>query len=164
MIKLTGVIAIVMSMGALLWCLSLESSRQKVAFLEMDNVFNAFDMKIELEKDFQKRLNASEIQIEHWTMRKAELTDAGKSDSVAILGDWIRREQETIGEYMKQLKPDYDNQIQNRLSVYIMEYIHSGEYDLFFTTLNGSTILHGSPDLNHTEKVIDFVNRKYAGN
>lgn len=149
------------AVGALIWCLILEESRPKVGFIQMDKVFEAFNMKQELESDFQKRLDASNGKIEQFNMRK--LAADFNQDSLGIVNEILEREMALLKQYMTELKPQYDYQIQNQLAQYLNDYVKGTDLDLFFTSLNGSTILYGEPSLDHSERVIEYINNKYEG-
>lgn len=153
--------SIVLSLGALGWCLKQELTRPSIAYLRMDAVFNGFNMKLELEKDFQKRVESSEIKLDG--LKLEVLKPNLSNDSVAILNAAIEKEYALMQSYMEELKPKYDKQIQGQLSSYIQDYINTTGVQLFFTTLDGSTILHGEEKWDHTEQVIKFINEKYEG-
>lgn len=156
-----SIITICISIGALAWCFYIEQSRPLVGYIEMDKVFNAFQMKIELENDFQKRLDVSNERIEYMNLRK--LSPDFNKDSLALINELLEKEMASVHQNMNVLKPQYDAQIQRQLSQYLMEYVASTSLDLFFTTLEGSTIIYGDSSLNHSEKAIMFINKKYEG-
>jgi hypothetical protein len=127
----------------------------------MDEVFNAFNMKLELEKDFQLRVDASEKKLE--SLKFAQLSPSLSKDSMAIINESMEKEMALLQSYMEELKPKYDRQIQGQLSSYIQEYVKKADVQLFFTSLDGSTILHGEEKWDHTNQVIQFINEKYEG-
>jgi hypothetical protein len=154
-------LAIIISLGTLVWCIKHEFDQPSVAYLRMDEVFNAFNMKLELEKDFQLRVDASEQKLE--SLKLEQLRPSLSRDSVAIVNQSIEKEMALLQSYMEELKPKYDRQIQGQLASYIQEYVKKTDVELFFTSLDGSTILHGEEKWDHTKQVINFINEKYEG-
>ncbi|MFM1771449.1 MAG: hypothetical protein RLZZ71_591 [Bacteroidota bacterium] len=142
----------------------------KVVYVNMDELFNGFQMKKELENDFisrsnqiQKRIETLQIKITNFKEEVNQKISANYVDSLnranTQLSDLNRQFQE---EYMP-LKEQYDAQIQNQLLNYMKEFGKTNDYDLVITNLNGSTVIFGSDDVNVTTEALEFVNQKYAG-
>jgi outer membrane protein len=142
----------------------------KVVYVNMDELFNGFQMKKELENDFisrsnqiQKRIETLQIKITNFKEEVNQKISANYVDSLnranTQLSDLNRQFQE---EYMP-LKEQYDAQIQNQLLNYMKEFGKANDYDLVITNLNGSTVIFGSDDVNVTAEALEFVNQKYAG-
>jgi hypothetical protein len=159
--NIVSYITLAISLCALIWCAKIHVNQPKVAYLRMDEVFNAFNMKLELEKDFQLRVDVSEKRLE--SLKLEQLKPSLGIDSLAIVNQSIEKEMALLQSYMQELKPKYDRQIQGQLSSYIQEYVKKTDVQLFFTSLDGSTILHGEEKWDHTKQVINFINEKYEG-
>jgi Skp family chaperone for outer membrane proteins len=143
----------------------------KIRYIEMDRVFNAFDMKIELEKNYRNQLNSSQKELELVTYKAVDLENRFKvnpskmlADSLNMMTSYIDQQTKKIEEISGNLKFEYDGQIQTRLMQYILEFREKEGLDVLLTSIDRSTVVAGSDAFNSSEELIEFINSKYAGN
>ncbi|MFM2000559.1 MAG: hypothetical protein RL204_2506 [Bacteroidota bacterium] len=143
---------------------------KKVAYIDMKQVFDSFQMKIELEKDFQSKSSSLQKEIEEGAMvfasmqKRYELSSNPQlADSLSYLGQVLGEKQKQMEEEFGSLKTQYDSQIQAQLYQYLQEYGSDSGLDVVLTTLDGSTLIYAKETLNVTEEAIAFVNEKYEG-
>lgn len=143
---------------------------KKVAYIDMKQVFDSFQMKIELEKDFQAKSAGLQKEIEedallYTSMQKRYQATANPAlgDSLSYLGKVLGEKQEQLEVEFGDLKSQYDMQIQSQLYQYLQEYGSESGLDVVLTTLDGSTLIYAKETLNVTEDAIAYVNEKYEG-
>jgi outer membrane protein len=142
----------------------------KVVYVNMDELFNGFQMKKELENDFisrsnqiQKRIETLQIKITNFKEEVNQKISANYVDSLNRANTQLSELNRQFQEEYMPLKEQYDAQIQNQLLNYMKEFGKANDYDLVITNLNGSTVIFGSDDVNVTAEALEFVNQKYAG-
>jgi outer membrane protein len=142
----------------------------KVVYVNMDELFNGFQMKKELENDFisrsnqiQKRIETLQIKITNFKEEVNQKISANYVDSLNRANTQLSELNRQFQEEYMPLKEQYDAQIQNQLLNYMKEFGRANDYDLVITNLNGSTVIFGSDDVNVTTEALEFVNQKYAG-
>ena len=142
----------------------------KVVYVNMDELFNGFQMKKELENDFisrsnqiQKRIETLQIKITNFKEEVNQKISANYVDSLNRANTQLSELNRQFQEEYMPLKEQYDAQIQNQLLNYMKEFGRANDYDLVITNLNGSTVIFGSDDVNVTAEALEFVNQKYAG-
>jgi len=142
----------------------------KVVYVNMDELFNGFQMKKELENDFISRSNQIQKRIETLQIKVTNFKEEVNQKISANYVDSLNRANTQLSELNRQfqeeympLKEQYDAQIQNQLLNYMKEFGKANDYDLVITNLNGSTVIFGSDDVNVTTEALEFVNQKYAG-
>lgn len=142
----------------------------KVVYVNMDELFNGFQMKKELENDFLSKTNQIQKQIETLRIKvagfKEEVSRAVSTNYVDSLNSANAKLTELNIQFQENyapLKDQYDSQIQNQLLNYMNEFGKANDYDLVITNLNGSTVLFGSDNVNVTTEALEFVNQRYAG-
>jgi outer membrane protein len=142
----------------------------KVVYVNMDELFNGFQMKKELENDFisrsnqiQKRIETLQIKITNFKEEVNQKISANYVDSLNRVNTQLSELNRQFQEEYMPLKEQYDAQIQNQLLNYMKEFGRANDYDLVITNLNGSTVIFGSDDVNVTTEALEFVNQKYAG-
>ena len=161
---------LVLSVFSLAAVLFIQRKPTKVVYVNMDQLFNGFQMKKELESDFQKKSNSLQIQLDKSRMKITEfksVLESGVSqvylDSLTQMNALFASLSEQYDQEFTPLKEKYDTQIQNQLLEYVNEFGKSKGYDLILTSLNGSTVLYGAEEVNVTSEVLVFMNEKYAG-
>jgi outer membrane protein len=142
----------------------------KVVYVNMDELFNGFQMKKELENDFisrsnqiQKRIETLQIKITNFKEEVNQKISVNYVDSLNRANTQLSELNRQFQEEYMPLKEQYDAQIQNQLLNYMKEFGKANDYDLVITNLNGSTVIFGSDDVNVTAEALEFVNQKYAG-
>jgi outer membrane protein len=142
----------------------------KVVYVNMDELFNGFQMKKELENDFisrsnqiQKRIETLQIKITNFKEEVNQKISANYVDSLNRANTQLSELNRQFQEEYMPLKEQYDAQIQNQLLNYMKEFGKANDYDLVITNLNGRTVIFGSDDVNVTTEALEFVNQKYAG-
>jgi hypothetical protein len=55
----------------------------------------------------------------------------------------------------------FDDQIQQRLQLYLKEFGENKHLDLLMGVMNNGTVLYNSAGIDYTQQAIEFVNEKY---
>ncbi len=144
---------------------------KKIAYIDMKIVFEEFNMKKELESDFQKKTDGKQKELESISNEIARIEKLRKENARYASGDSLIMLYESFDKLSEQhrsnfydLKAQYDSQIQQQLGQYLMDFGKNENFDILLTTLDGSTILYGNESMNVTESAIQYINNKYAGN
>lgn len=142
----------------------------RIVYVNMDQLFVGFQMKNELEKDFQSKSSDVEKQLELTRYKVGEYkeklaTGISKAylDSLSIANAWLSDLTILYEENYIPLKEQYDSQIQNQLHDYMIAFGKSSDYDLVLTSLHGSTVVYGVDAVDVTQEALLFINERYAG-
>lgn len=145
--------------------------KHRYAYVVVEEVFNEFTFKKELEKKYEQASNARKkildsLQIDVSVLYKR--IEAGKPSSEdKMLFDRKRMEFEQkarmFEEENMQMTKDFDGQIIKQLNQYLKDYGKEKDYDLIFGNTSSGSLLYGKEELNITKEVTVYVNQKYNG-
>lgn len=142
----------------------------KIVYVNLDQLFNGFQMKKELESDFQSKTNQVQKELDHLKLKISIYKEKLETQLSKLYMDSLTSANARFAElsvlyeenYMT-LKEQYDSQIQTQLQTYMLDFGKTKGYDLVITNLNGSTVIYGDNGVNVTEEALQFINQKYAG-
>jgi Skp family chaperone for outer membrane proteins len=156
----------------LLFQIYLYSSRPKYAYININQTFEKFEMKSELENKFIVTKEARQKILDSLAMDLQSLSSHIEKSSLANDKDFelfeIKRE-----DYLKrkkQLEEDnlaltqsYNKQIITQMKKYISDYCSENNYNMVFGEDESGSVLYSVTENDITNEVISYINVKYQG-
>lgn len=165
-----GLIGLFVGVGAFWGGLNL--GNQKVAYVDLNEVYNDFQLKKELESKLKNTQNQRKTILDsiriQLNLLKAKVTSAPKPDE-----DFIRQFEYKRQEYLlkeKQFSEENDNlsqqytdQIMKQMNQYVEDYGKSKNYDWIQGAKGDGGLMYVNKKFNITKEVLEYINSRYKG-
>lgn len=151
--------------------INLYLKQPKVGYIVIEEVFNSFELKKELQSKYENTQKTRQqiidsIRIELTLLaKKAEAKDISKEQL-----DMFERKKydynlklKTFSEDNAQLTKQYDSEIITQLNQYVKDYGKLNHYDVILGNNSNGSLMYGNENLNLTKEVIEYINAKYKG-
>ena len=147
-------------------------SKPKVAFVHVQEVYNEFNYKLELENKFDKVqtarkriLDSLEIQINALAanIQNSEVNKEQNIQNYQYLATQYQSKQKMFTEDNNAVSQEYTEQIWNQLNKYIEEYGKEKGYAFIYGADGSGTVMYAEKGYNITEQLKEFVNERYQG-
>ena len=154
--------ALSLGLGLFNWT---QLSASEVVTVDMHKVFNAFNLKNELEQ----KLNGYKLEKQQtldslYVIYKAEL---GRRDLdtllLAELENEIVLKEEFFTKKESEITSSYDKQIWIQLRQYAKEFAEENGYKIIVADMKNSTLLYADDSKDVTTALEEYVNLKYQG-
>lgn len=147
-----------------------EATKPKVAYLELQKVFNEFSMTKEMSADIDKIQKTQDAQLDTIALR-IELFKRiyGASNSPAIIDSVKQKEYEyyikkqSFDDNLNKLTSNHNEKIWKQLNQYISEFGRDNNYDYLHGASGNGSIMYADSSNNITKELIIYVNNKYDG-
>lgn len=144
---------------------------QKHAFIDIPKVFNGFDMKNEMQKKLKqtetlrmKIIDSLSLELQVISNRlKAEPKNNELMAAFDAKRQFYFKTQERIEQDNAALTDQYDKQILEQMSTYIMEYGKKNGYDFIYGSSGNGALMFANEQYNISDDIILFINSKYKG-
>lgn len=146
--------------------------KQKVAYIDVPKVFNDFEMKKELADKYKKvealrsrLLDSLSLDLQ---LMSSRLKGQAKPDQDLVKEFDLKRsdflnKKRSIEEDNIVLSNQYDKQILERMSQYIVEFGKQNDYDLILGADGNGTVMYAKEMLDISKNVTVYINNKYKG-
>ena len=168
--KIASVIGIICLVIISLWVYH-TSFRAKVAYVDVPKVFNGFEMKKEFQEKYKKTEGLRKRVLDSLSFDLqllAKKLNANPKEQALINEFDMKREQffkqkNQAGEDNAALSAQYDKQILEQMSQYIMDFGKKNNYDLILGADGNGTLMYANEKMNISDEIIVFINNKYKG-
>lgn len=164
-----SVIALVLAVST--WVISMKS-RQKTGYVIIQELFENFELKKELEKDYnltrsvrKKILDSLQIDISLLS-KKLSSSNAPPKEDVEL----FERKKIELNQRMQefdqsnlQMTKEFDEKIIAQLNQYVSDFGKEFDYDMIYGNTSNGSIMYGTDKNNITKEVQEFINQKYKG-
>ena len=138
-------------------------NQEKVVFVSVAKVFNGFEMKKELEADYeavndQRKFILDSLKV-HFNQR-LEMDDDATLD---ILKREILFKEQQFAESDRILVEQSNGEILTQLNIYMKEFGESRSYYLILGAQGSGSLIYAKPDKNITQEMLKYVNDRYQG-
>ncbi len=149
-----------------------EVAIRKTGYVDVMEVFEAFEMKKELQKKLEKDLTTKQATLDSLMFQLQSMNnDLGAKESPSndevqqfqVLQNHYMQQKQLFDGYSQELTAKYDAQILEQLSQYIKDYGLDNGYDYVFGATGDGNILYGAEPADITEEVIAYINKSYQG-
>lgn len=152
-------LALVASVASFFWR---DRGNTRVAFVSSQRIFESFIGT----KDLKKKLNILEAShkasLDTLAMRAHVLEKSGGEAYIQSL----QRHQDTEALFKQELQSaaaSYTEQIWKQINQYTIEYGKAEGYTYILGANSNGTIMYANESEDITEKVLEYINRKYEG-
>ncbi|MBI3518110.1 MAG: OmpH family outer membrane protein [Bacteroidetes bacterium] len=148
----------------------------KTAYIEIKKVFNGFQMKKELEKEYEKTQKGRDKILDSLSFNLKLMSkhlNERKNSKIEIPKDEIYQFEYNREEFLKLkkqyqednavLSQKYDNQILAQLTQYVIEYGKKNNYDIILGADGNGSLMYSKESYNISEDIIVYINNKYKG-
>ena len=143
----------------------------KIAFVDLDEVFNGFDMKVELQQKLERELKEKEEVLDSILFdlsvakTKAESPEAAEEVKMQYLRlqDYFFKEKKAYEQYSAEQTAMYDEQIIKQMSQYIEDFGKANQYKVILGKNNTGNVLYGDAGIDVTEALMAAINAEYQG-
>lgn len=156
------VIYIAAVIGLLLTSCSNQDVPTKSVFMETAKVFEGFEMKkgydLRMESDLGREMNLLD------SLKQEVNTSIELGDSLTAFK--LRKQYYVIEQAYNQkfetLSTQYTTEVNDRLNEYIKAFAEENGYDYVLGSSGQGNIMYAKETLNVTDKLIEYINKKYA--
>lgn len=147
-------------------------SKPKVAYVHVQEVYNEFDYKVELEKKLEqvqaartRILDSLEIQINALAanIQNSEVNKERNIQNYQYLATQYQTKQKMFAEDNQVVSQQYTEQIWNQLNQYIEEFGQQKEYGFIHGANGSGSVMYAEKNYDVTEELKAFVNERYQG-
>jgi outer membrane protein len=148
------------------------TGREKTGYIVIEDVFNSFQLKKEMQRKYEKTRSAStriidSLQFELQTLanRLDKTKDPDKNEVVQFeqkRDEFLKKKQKTT-EDLQALSNEYDKEILAQLNQYVHDYGTENGYTYIFGNDNNGSLMYAHDAVNITQNVLQYINSKYQG-
>jgi|WetSurMetagenome_2_1015567.scaffolds.fasta_scaffold178302_2 outer membrane protein len=147
------------------------TTSNKTGYIVIVDVYNKFNLKIELEKKFlivqsarQKIMDSLVLQLQFLeNKQKANPGDKALEQEYSNMRDDLIQKKQRFDEDNTSLTTQYDTEILTQLNQYIKDYGKEHKYQYIFGANGSGDVLYADESENLTEEVILYINDRYSG-
>lgn len=148
----------------------------KVAYIDIKKVFNAFQMKKELETKYTQTQKSRERILDSLSFNLKIMSkhlNEQKNNKIEIDKEELYQFEYKREEYLKlknqyaednaALSQKYDSQILAQMTQYVIEFGKAKNYDIIFGADGNGSLMYSKDTYNISEDIITYINNKYKG-
>jgi len=166
---LTLALLVLLSFGYIIY---LKETITKIAYININELYENFEMKKELEVKYQQIINARNKELEVVKQRIATLEKELESESGDVSNNVLQlaKEQKLLhnksivnNQLNDQLRSDYQHKALKQLDDYIKKFGQQNNLSLILGANGNGRVLYADDAANITEQVTDYVNKMHNG-
>lgn len=170
--KTLNYVSFVLALAGISFAAWLYLSQPKTGYVELDKVFDAFELKKELEADLEKigKIKLGQVDSLKLVMERMQrnMSASGKKDAESIKqyqkeAYEVAYKKQQTEENIEILKQEYNDRIWKQLNQYVKDYGHENKYEFLFGASGSGSIMYSKKENNMTDEVIIYVNKRYQG-
>ena len=145
------------------------SGSKKQAYVVTGELFQTFDYQVELEAEYEEiqKNRMEELELLKTTILNLEskirtgIADQKELNEYQILSERFIQLEVKVNQELASINAEYSNQVWTKLNTYVEEYALENDYEVIFGASGSGNIMYAQENLNVTEEVITFCNKKY---
>lgn len=147
-------------------------ANEKIAFVELQKVFDEFEMtkeyKSKLETVVLARKNITDSLGLDLTARSKALKQTQSPDQNKVQGflydkEYYQEKVKQMDEDNLALKRKYDSEINSQLNQYVKDYGQKNGYRFIYGAEGSGVLMYARETDNISEQVISYINERYKG-
>lgn len=147
-------------------------NKPKTAYIIIQDAYNQFDLKKEMEKKFIAIKNAKQKVLDSLAFElnlSAKTIDEKKGSNKYNETIYNRKREEfyqrrqSVQEDNNQLSKQYDQEILSQLNQYVSDYGKENHYEYIFGNDGNGSLMHADDALNVTRQIVQYINERYKG-
>ncbi|MBL0048937.1 MAG: OmpH family outer membrane protein [Bacteroidetes bacterium] len=154
------------------WIAYNQLNTPKVGFIVIQEVYNGFEFKKEMEKKFISTKNLRQKLLDSLAFdlkllgKKIEAQNQKNSDLISEYN--LKREdffqkKKVFEEDNQNLTSQYDEQILSQLNQYVKDFGKEKNYTYILGNDGNGSLMFGSENKNISKEVLEYINSKYKG-
>jgi outer membrane protein len=146
--------------------------KQKTGYIVIEQVFNSFQFKKEMQKKYEatkitsnKVIDSLQFELQMLAGKLDKTKDPKKEEVLSFeqkRDEFLKRKQRTT-EDLQNLSDEYDKEILTQLNQYMKEYGNQNGYTYIFGNDSNGALMYAHDAENITDQVVSFINSKYQG-
>jgi len=144
---------------------------KKIGFVLINDVFNEFELKKEMEGSYLKTKNARKRILDSLEVDLSALMGRIQAKSATPEDKSVfdkkrfefERKRKLFDEDNLYMTKQFDEQIIKQLNQYVSDFGKEKHYDIIYGNTSNGSIMYGTDALNITKEVIVFINNQYRG-
>lgn len=145
------------------------NGKEKTGFVNVGKLYHDFEMtksyKAEMDKEGGKvTAVVDSLKKEYGFAMEQSKRNPKFSAKADTLKGQIERLETAYMQHVKAKSDEYNNKIIQQLNQYVQDYGKENKYSLILGAEGSGSLMYGDADLDITEKVTGYVNRKFNGN
>ena len=170
-IKVIYILLFVTIVGVLGLSLFSILNKPKTAYVDTVEVYNNFEMKIELEKKLDETKDArtrildsllNEVETVVSYLRQNEKDKEAVNKYEFLRQQYLTREQQ-FEEDNRALAQQYTDQVWKQLNQYVKDFGEDQNYQYIYGTTGQGNLMYAKEQLEISEEVLKYVNERYQG-
>ncbi|MFN4233845.1 MAG: OmpH family outer membrane protein [Bacteroidia bacterium] len=141
----------------------------KVAYINWQEVFNNFEMKIEYEKKFQSQLKYTQMELDSLSFQFQVMNNRWErdqknillKDSLSVMWKNIQNKLGQKEDFAGKIKEEYDSEIQTQLIQYSKDFAKDKKLNLLLGVMDDGFIIHADESFIYTKDLIKYINDRY---
>lgn len=152
------------------YLLSMSGGTEKTGYIDIPSVYNEFTLKKELETRLQEVENQRQAVLDSLKLDLQLLSSQlGAEPDQQTLQQFEYQRQQYLAKQQQfeqenqALMAQYDEQIGVQLNQYVKDFGGANKYHYVFGANGNGAIMYAEESEDLTQRVIEFINNKYAG-
>ena len=146
--------------------------KPKTGFIFIEEVFNGFLMKKDLQGKFEKVSNAKKKILDSLEISLKQMAaelDSEKNPAreklirFNVLKEDFYKKKDDFTIENKSLTKQYDNQIIQQMSQYVADYGKQNGYSFIYGNDGNGSLMYAEDTKNISKEVLQYINSKYSG-
>jgi outer membrane protein len=162
---------ILLAIGLLFCVLYVNFTKPKIGYVVIQEVFNDFELKKELQKKLENVKNYRQKIVDSLRIDLTILSKKVQTNSATpIEKDLFERKKIEYNQKLQIFEEDngiltkqYDQEIITQLNQYIKDYGKKNNFDMIQGNNSDGSLMYGKEEFNLTKEVSVFINEKYKG-
>lgn len=162
---------VLLFIGILFCVIYVNLTRPKIGYVVIQEVFNDFELKKELQKKLENVKNYRQKIVDSLRIDLTILSKKVQTNTATpVENDLFERKKLEYNQKLQIFEEDntvltkqYDQEIITQLNQYIKDYGKKNDFDLIQGNNSDGTLMYGKEEFNLTKQVSAFINERYTG-
>ncbi len=136
-------------------------SSKPAAYVDLNQVYQNFDLTKELTEKYDHVKSLRKIHLDSLEVEILKLDkESEKYNKYASLyGSY----QQDYTQEIERLGLQYDDQIWKQINTYVKDFGSHSKYDIILGVKGEGQVMYGAQDLDVTDEMLTYINKKYEG-
>lgn len=171
-IKIALALLLILNVAFFSWFIYDSMHKPKTGFIFIEEVFNGFLLKKELQGKYEKVTNSKKKILDSLEMSlKLMVADLDQEKQPEreklvrfnVLKEDFYKKKEAFIQENQALSKQYDNQIILQMSQYVADYGKQNGYSFIYGNDGNGSLMYAEDTKNISKEVLQYVNSKYSG-
>lgn len=160
--------SLIMSVTTFFW----QPGKQRVAYVQMESIYNGFQLKTQLEtklKDTEKArqfiIDSLKLQLHQMslTLESMEKVDTSMLRLYNLRQQFLNNQEAQFAEDNQALASEYTDQIWGQINQYTKDYGTENGYDYILGASGDGTLMYASETEDITDDLTTYINGRFNG-